>query len=63
MKKETCKDCIKNRVWVKIADFTGVSSPFEVPENPDLIVDTFNISVEKNAERIYAAIFPLLRNS
>jgi len=47
----------------KIADFTGVSSPFEVPENPDLIVDTFNISVEKNAERIYAAIFPLLRNS
>ncbi len=47
----------------KIADFTGVSSPFEVPENPDLIVDTCNESVEKNAERIYAAIFPLLKKA
>ena len=28
--------------------FTAVYSPFEVTEKPDLIVDTFNISVESN---------------
>lgn len=44
----------------KMTDFTGVSSPYEVPENPDLIIDTNNVPVEKNVAMIYEAILPLL---
>ncbi len=31
----------------KISNFTGVSSPYEVPENADITVDTSNMSVEE----------------
>jgi adenylylsulfate kinase-like enzyme len=37
-----------------IKDFTGVSSPYETPTNPELIVDTHILSVEECAERILA---------
>jgi adenylylsulfate kinase len=30
----------------KIAKFTGVSSPYEVPESPDLVIDTSRCRVE-----------------
>ena len=46
----------------KIDDFTGVSSPFEVPENPDLIIDTNNVPVGENVMKIYEAILPMLTN-
>ena len=31
----------------EIKEFTGISSPYEEPENPDLIIDTANNSVEE----------------
>jgi bifunctional enzyme CysN/CysC len=31
----------------KITDFTGIDSPYELPENPDLVVDTQNGNVEE----------------
>jgi adenylylsulfate kinase len=34
----------------KINNFTGISSPYEVPDNPDLIIDTDQCSIE-NAVR------------
>ena len=30
----------------KIAEFTGISAPYETPENPDLVVDTESMSVQ-----------------
>lgn len=33
-----------------IKDFTGVSSPYEIPENPDLIIDTAISSVEESVD-------------
>ena len=36
----------------EIKDFTGISSPYEVPENPDLVLDTERLSVEECAERV-----------
>ena len=45
----------------KVIDFTGVSSPFEVPENPDLVIDTDNVPVAENVVKIYEAILPFLR--
>ncbi len=36
----------------KISDFTGISSPYEPPEYPDIIVDTSQESMEDCADRI-----------
>jgi len=36
----------------EIPEFTGISSPYEKPENPEIIVDTDKDSVEKCAEKI-----------
>ena len=36
----------------EIPEFTGVSAPYEEPNNPDLIVDTNNHSVDQCKERL-----------
>jgi len=40
----------------EIADFTGIDSPFEEPENPELVLDTGELSVEECVERIIALL-------
>ncbi len=42
----------------KILDFTGVSDPYEEPENPEITVDTSDITVEESS----ALILDKLRN-
>jgi sulfate adenylyltransferase len=36
-----------------LAGFTGVSDPYEVPEDADLVIDTENTSPEEAADRIF----------
>ncbi|KAI5717328.1 hypothetical protein M8J77_003903 [Diaphorina citri] len=36
----------------KIKSFTGVSQPYEAPKNPDLILETVNVPVEKCANSV-----------
>lgn len=36
----------------EIRDFTGISSPYEEPETPDLVLDTANCSIEENVEKV-----------
>ena len=36
----------------EITDFTGVSAPYEPPENPEISVDSFKESVEESAEKV-----------
>lgn len=36
----------------KIKDFTGIDSPYEEPINPELVIETDKISIEKGAQRI-----------
>lgn len=43
-----------------IADFTGVSSPYEEPENPDITVDTSRYSVEECADMVFEKLKLLL---
>jgi bifunctional enzyme CysN/CysC len=38
----------------KIKDFTGVSSPYEAPENPELNLDTSRLSVQESVAKIIA---------
>jgi bifunctional enzyme CysN/CysC len=40
----------------EIKDFTGISSPYEPPENPELRVDTSTMSATEAAELIYQAL-------
>ena len=40
----------------EIKNFTGIDSPYEIPDSPSLIVDTEKENVEQSVEKIYAAI-------
>ena len=40
-----------------IKDFTGISSEYEVPEDPFLIMDTKSLSIHESIEIIYKKIF------
>ena len=36
----------------EIKNFTGLSAPYEVPDNPDLILETDNTSIEKKIDKL-----------
>lgn len=40
----------------EIQDFTGISSPYEAPQSPDLSVDTSAVSIEEGVEKIMEKI-------
>ena len=40
----------------EIKEFTGISSPYEEPENPDLVLDTTELTVDEAVEEILADI-------
>lgn len=39
-----------------VSDFTGITSPYEVPENPDVIVDTTGREIEECVDQILGQI-------
>ena len=41
-----------------VKNFTGISSPFEVPENPDLEINTDILSIEECTNKIFEYILP-----
>lgn len=47
----------------EIKDFTGVSSPFEAPQHPDLSLDTSVLSVEKSVNLLLNLILPKVDHS
>ena len=40
----------------KLNDFTGISSPYEEPVHPDLVIDTTHESIEKSVASLYSFI-------
>ena len=44
----------------EINNFTGISSPYEVPESPDVSIDTEKMSVDECVDAILAAIIDYL---
>jgi adenylylsulfate kinase len=38
----------------EIQEFTGISSPYEAPTKPEILLDTANQTIEKSVERILA---------
>ena len=45
----------------EIKDFTGISAPFEAPENPFIYIDTSCQSLEESVEILMKAILPKIR--
>ncbi len=46
------KGLYKKALRGEIKHFTGISDPYEEPENPDIVVDTVKNSIEENVEKI-----------
>ena len=42
----------------EIKEFTGISAPFEAPENPDIELDTFKLSLKESVDILLEAILP-----
>jgi sulfate adenylyltransferase len=54
---EVCEDRDRKGLYAKaragiIKEFTGISDPYEVPENPEMVIDTADISPDLAAHRI-----------
>lgn len=45
----------------EIPDFTGISAPFDVPQNPDVRVDTAHQSLEESHQELVKAIIERIR--
>jgi adenylylsulfate kinase-like enzyme len=45
-----------------IKDFTGVSAPYEIPANADIVMDTSLYSIDESAQIIFKKILPLIIN-
>ncbi|MCB2066795.1 MAG: adenylyl-sulfate kinase, partial [Erythrobacter sp.] len=43
----------------KLKNFTGIDSPYEAPENPDIVVNTVEMTADEAAEYIVRQIMPL----
>jgi len=54
--KRDVKGLYKKAREGQIKDFTGISSPYEPPLNPSIIIKTFNCSIEDCGEELYKFI-------
>jgi len=64
---ETCenrdiKGLYKKARIGEIRDFTGISSPFEAPENPELEINTSKLSIDKSVQKVLNYILPKIKN-
>ncbi|MCD7963007.1 MAG: adenylyl-sulfate kinase [Rikenellaceae bacterium] len=62
---EVCEDRDVKGLYKKarlgeIKNFTGISAPFEKPENPDVEIDTTSLTVEESVNKIMEVILPLI---
>lgn len=60
---ETCESRDVKGMYKKarsglIKDFTGISSPYEKPENPELIIDTETLTIEQSVLRVVDFLKP-----
>jgi len=44
----------------EIDNFTGISAPYEEPENPDLIIDTKKLTIKESAQKVVEIINDIL---
>ena len=65
---ETCEDRDIKGLYKKarageIKDFTGISAPFEAPENPDIEINTSEFSIDDSVQKVLDYILPKIKTS
>lgn len=65
---EVCEKRDPKRFYAKarrgeIADFTGVSAPYETPESPELVIQTAQASVETCVQQLFDAVVMRIRSA
>ena len=46
----------------EIKDFTGISAPFEVPENPEIEINTSELSIDESVQKVLDYVLPIIKN-
>lgn len=64
---ETCQDRDVKGLYQKakngeIKDFTGISAPFEVPENPEIEINTSELSIDESVQKVLDYVLPIIKN-
>ena len=64
---ETCENRDVKGLYKKaregeIKDFTGISAPFEAPENPNIEINTSKLSIDQSVEKVLDYILPIIKN-
>ena len=64
---ETCEERDVKGLYKKarkgeIKDFTGISSPFEAPENPEIEINTSELSIDESVQKVLDYILPIIKN-
>ena len=64
---ETCEDRDIKGLYKKarageIKDFTGISAPFETPENADIEINTSELSIDDSVQKVLDHILPKIKN-
>ena len=63
----TCEDRDIKGLYKKarkgeIKDFTGISAPFEAPLNPEIEINTSELSIDESVQKILNYILPIIKN-
>ena len=64
---ETCenrdiKGLYKKARKGEIKDFTGISAPFEAPENPEIEINTSELSIDESVQKVLDYVLPIIKN-
>ncbi len=64
---ETCekrdvKGLYKKARKGEIKDFTGISAPFEAPENPKIEINTSELLIDESVQKVLDYILPIIKN-
>ena len=64
---ETCEERDVKGLYKKarkgeIKDFTGINSPFEAPENPEIEINTSELSINESVQKVLDYILPIIKN-
>ena len=64
---ETCenrdiKGLYKKARKGEIKDFTGISAPFEAPKNPEIEINTSQLSIDESVQKVLDYILPIIKN-
>ena len=60
--KRDVKGLYKKARKGEIKNFTGISSPFESPINPDIEINTSDLSINESVQKVLDYILPIIKN-